>query len=209
MTFGVPFGAVQQVLGEVLGVIPERQATLLSRLRNMNRESFQPSGGVGRGQRTAYGVEQLTSIVFYNYMIDLLIPPDPATRLYVNGKASILHVVRETCLEHLPPEKERKRGPKTLWLRIRPAGLWALRTPLGTAEADAFSLFNQVEVCSAIEAANDILTDRGDDVVEVYDIGGVMWKVFAWLIAAGFSNADDLREALETMDVESGPEVRA
>lgn len=195
MPFGIQFASIQEVLRAVFRVREERQSTLLARLRNMSREGFPPGGPVGRGTRITYTLEQLTAIVFYHLMIDGLLPPDPATRLYVSGRSAILRVVLDTCLAYPPPHKHPGGGTDDLWLRIHPAGLWQLSTASGDVSM-GFAEANTLEACEALTLSTTLLRRPGERFVWALDLGGVMWQTFTWLIENGRTSTEDVQQSL-------------
>lgn len=92
MAIGVPFHAVLGLICHLFEVDKGEEARSLARLRNMQRDGFPPGVNVGRGVKIAYGVEQITAVLFYHMMIDAGFPPDFAIRLYGANRGKILRI---------------------------------------------------------------------------------------------------------------------
>lgn len=90
MSFGVPFGGLQEMLRHLFEVAACDEGKLLARLRNMQREGFPPGINVGRGIKVAYSLEQLAAILFLHMLVDAGFPPDFAIRLFNARRKEIL-----------------------------------------------------------------------------------------------------------------------
>jgi hypothetical protein len=193
MSFGVPFGALEEMLRYLLNVAPADEGKLLSRLRNMQREGFPPGINVGRGVKVSYSVEQLAAILFLHMLVDAGFPPDFGMQLYVVQREEILAVAvqddRSLDIPNYFP------GPATKLIAVRGSVL----SPPGASydERDSRPKVGTVSTLMFIEVFDCLknLVARPSG-VHLIDLAGFLGRGLAHLAAKRFTTLEDARAAM-------------